>query len=104
MAKLVPITAPIHITKANPSIMVYVIYYKLSIHFWPDFVLSQMAKQVPIKAPSPINIVYSSILFIVIVILHNSVCTIRKYKSCYCSKNKAEYIIHSHLVTGNHRR
>ena len=62
MAKLVPITAPIHITKANPSIVAYVIYYKLSIHFWPDFVLSQMAKQVPIKAPSPINIVYSSMI------------------------------------------
>ena len=62
MAKLVPITAPIHITKANPSIIVYVIYYKLSIHFWPDFVLSQMAKLAPITVMINMNNVISSII------------------------------------------
>ena len=65
MAKLVPITAPIHITKANPSIIVYVIYYKLSIHFWPDFVLSQMAKLAPITVMINMNNVISSITYII---------------------------------------
>ena len=62
MAKLVLITIMINMNRVNTSIITYIICYKLSIHFWPDFVLSQMAKQVPIKAPSPINIVYSSII------------------------------------------
>ena len=47
-------------------LMIYLLScYNSSIHFWPDLVLSQMAKLAPIKAPSPINIVYSSILFLI---------------------------------------
>jgi hypothetical protein len=47
-------------------LMIYLLScYNSSIHFCPDLVLSQMAKLAPIKAPSPINIVYSSILFLI---------------------------------------
>ena len=76
MAKLIPITAPIHITKANPSIIAYVMYYKLSIHFCPDFVLSQMAKLLLIISPSEKININPSIIILFIVILHNSISTI----------------------------
>lgn len=60
MAKQVPIKAP------SPINIVYssIIYnYSSSIHFWPDFVLSQMAKLAPITVMINMNNVISSISF-----------------------------------------
>lgn len=60
MAKQVPIKAPSPINIVYSSIIVN---YSSSIHFWPDFVLSQMAKLAPITVMINMNNVISSISF-----------------------------------------
>ena len=60
MAKQVPVKAPSPINIVYSSIIVN---YSSSIHFWPDFVLSQMAKLAPITVMINMNNVISSISF-----------------------------------------
>ena len=62
MAKQVPIKAPSPINIVYSSIN----NYSSSIHFWPDFVLSQMAKLLLIISPSEKIKINPSIITIVL--------------------------------------
>lgn len=74
--------------------------YRLSIHFWPDFVLNQMAKLVPTTAAIESNSANASIIYVVLnVIFHYFVAAICKDKSSKTTHYDIEVIEKIHFIT-----